>query len=82
MKDDFMLVVRKANKTLYREFKKSAVERDLTLGAALNEAMLYWIENCGAEKKPDPKNLLKIKPFDFGKGTEKLSTRIDEILYE
>ena len=76
-----MLVVRKANKTLYREFKKKAVERDMNLGTALNDAMIYWIENCDREKKPDPKNLLKIKPFDFGKGTEKLSTSVDEILY-
>jgi len=29
----------------------------------------------------DPHNLLRIKPFDWEKGTEKTSKEIDEILY-
>ena len=29
----------------------------------------------------NPKNLLKVKPFDWGKGTERTSKEIDEILY-
>jgi predicted CopG family antitoxin len=32
-------------------------------------------------RKKDPRKLLKIKPIDFGPGSENLSTEIDEVLY-
>ncbi len=40
-----------------------------------------WINVRKSVKKPDPKNLLKVKPHDFGKGSERLSTTLDEVLY-
>lgn len=78
---DFMLVIRKANPALYREFKKKAVERNISVARAIDEAMELWVEDGGSEKKPNPKNFLKVKPFDFGKGTENLSTSLDQVLY-
>lgn len=33
------------------------------------------------DMKKDPRILLKIKPFDWGIGTDKTSMEIDEILY-
>lgn len=77
-----MLVVRKADPAIYKEFKKKAIERNVSVGRAVITAMELWIEEGDDSKKPDPKNFLKVKPFDFGKGTENLSTTLDEVLYD
>jgi hypothetical protein len=76
-----LLVVRNANKQVYKRFKQKAVEEEMSIGTALNEAMEQWLEAKESRKKPDPRNLLKAKPVDFGKGSENLSTTLDEILY-
>jgi hypothetical protein len=81
VKDDFMLVARKVNKTVYREFKKKAVEKNVNVGRALVEAMELWIEDEHAAKKPDIKNLYKIAGSIKTKGPVKWSTEVDEILY-
>lgn len=76
-----ILVVRNTDKQLYKRFKQKAVEDDISVGTALNEAMEQWLDGRGAKKKPDPRILLKVKPIDFGKGSENLSTTLDEVLY-
>ncbi len=36
----------------------------------------------GKKEVKDPRKLLKAKPIRLGKGNEKLSTTLDEVLYE
>ncbi len=43
----------------------------MKVGEALNLAMKEWLKKENGEKEINPKNLLKIKPFDLGKGTER-----------
>ena len=57
------------------------MEDRIKRGYALTLAMNQWLERKREEIKPDPRNLLKIKPFDFGLGNEKLSIEIDKVLY-
>lgn len=52
------------------------------MGQALTEAMRDWIKQKKIElEKIDAGILLRTKPFDWGRGTEKTSKEIDEILY-
>ncbi len=78
---DFMLVVRKADPVVYREFKKKAVERNLSVGRALVKAMQLWIEEEGGEKKPDPRNFMKVVGMIKTERPVKWSTEVDETLY-
>lgn len=78
---DFMLVIRKANPTLYREFKKKAVERNVSMARAIDTAMEQWIKEDYSKKKPDIRNLYKIAGSVKTKGPVKWSTEVDEILY-
>ncbi len=81
--DKTFFAVRDVDEKAIRKFKALAVEERMKLGDALTKAMLYWL----AKEKKDKKkakgvdSLLKIKPFNWGPGTEKTSSEIDEILY-
>lgn len=68
--------VRDVDEEVYKEFKAKSVKEGLKLGKALTLAMKEWLEE---EKKG--KSFLKLKPFDWGEGTEKASREIDEVLY-
>lgn len=79
--------VREVDEEVFRKFRAKTVEEKMKLGYALSLAMKLWIEK---EKKKEEnkenelkgvKQLLKVKPFNFGPGTEKLSSEIDKILY-
>lgn len=72
--------IRGLDKEVFRRFKTKAVEEKLNLGEALNLAILQWLNRTNSKEK-DPKNLLKLRPFDWGFGTEKTSKEIDKILY-
>jgi len=72
--------VREVDEEIFRKFRAKAVEEKLNLGDALNLAMKKWLAE--EKKKKDPRNLLKVKPFNFGPGNEKLSEEIDKVLYE
>jgi hypothetical protein len=72
--------IRGLDEEVLRRFKARAVEERLKMGEALTLATKKWMREKGGEKT-DPKYLLKIKPFDWGKGTEKTSKEIDKILY-
>jgi len=73
------LVVRNVDDVVFRKFKVKAVEEDLNLGHALNQAMIVWVNLAARRKKRAP--LLDFKPFDFGKGSEHTSEQIDAIVY-
>lgn len=39
------VVIKKVNVDTYRTFKMKCVERGITIGAGINEAMFQWIKN-------------------------------------
>jgi len=77
-----MITVRDVNKKVLRKFKSKIVEHEMKMGQALTEAMREWIKQKKIEsEKIDAGILVRTKPFDWGKGTEKTSKEIDEILH-
>ena len=72
--------VRNLNPTLYKRLKAFALERNISVGDALNSAIASLLKQKGENRK-DPTLLLKIKPADWGRGSENSSTEIDEVLY-
>lgn len=75
-----ILVVRKTNKEIYKRFRQKALEENMNVGEALNQAMVYWLAKEESEK-PDVKKLLKLNGLIKTDKTVKWSEEIDEILY-
>lgn len=72
------LTIRGLNDRVYRRFKARAVEEGMKMGDAVAQAMELWIR----ETKKDPNlRLTDIETFNWGKGTERTSSEIDELLY-
>ena len=76
-----MLTVRKVNKRVYTRFKARVSESRINLGTALTQAMEEWLRNKDKKNKKSLKKLMEFKPIDFGPGSEKISGRMDEIIY-
>ena len=75
--------VREVDEETFRKFRALAVANKLRLGEALTEAMKKLMKEKHTNIKRDKvKYLLEVKPFNWGRGTEKTSNEIDEILYE
>ena len=72
--------VRNLNPRLYKRLRAFALQENISVGDALNAAIERLLSQKG-ERKKDPMLLLKIKPTDWGKGSENSSTEIDEVLY-
>ncbi len=79
MKKD-LITVRDVDEQILRNFRAHAIQKKMRMGEALTDAMKRWVKEVD-QKRTDPKILLKIKPFDWGKGTHKTSKEIDKILY-
>ena len=75
-----LITIRNVDEEVLRKFKAKAMEERMKMGQALTQAMKRWLREKG-KTKVNPRMLLKIKPFDWGPGTEKTSEEIDEILY-
>jgi hypothetical protein len=73
------IAVREVDKEVFRKFKAKTIEEDMKLGETLTLAMKFWL--IQKSKRANPKTLLEIKPFDWGKENENASERIDEFLY-
>ena len=74
--------VREVDEETFREFRAKAIQEKMKLGIALTKAMQKYIEeNKQTNRKTGVDALMKVKPFDFGPGTENLSNEIDEIVY-
>ncbi len=69
--------VRNVDDALFKEFKIAAARRDKNVGQAMNEAMRGWLDQQEGKTIP----ITRMRTFDFGKGTERLSQEIDETLY-
>ncbi len=79
---DTFIAVRNVDGEVYRRFRAKSVQEKIKLGRALTIAMNEWLSEQNAKtKKKDIRNLLKLKPFDFEKGNERLSEEIDDVLY-
>jgi hypothetical protein len=71
--------VRDVDEETFRKFRSLSVERRMKLGEALTKAMLLMIEKQKNNKKE--RKCPKIKPFPWGKGSERTSMEVDEIVY-
>ncbi len=81
MKKKELFAIRGIDEETYIKFRERAIAKRLRVGEALTLAMKEWLEKEEKREKINPKNLLKLKPFDWGPGTERTSEEIDEILY-
>ncbi len=70
--------VKDVEEQVFREFRADSVRSGFKVGKALTLAMKFWLEK--KEKKPRM-SILGLKPKDWGKGTERLSEKIDEVMY-
>jgi len=71
--------IRDVNKDVFNEFKSLTVKKKMKLGQALTMAMSEWLNE---EMEVPKKSLLELKPFKWGRGTEKTSKEIDKIVYD
>ncbi|MGB9716950.1 MAG: hypothetical protein ACPL4E_00710 [Thermoproteota archaeon] len=76
-----LFAVRGIEEETYVRFREKAIAKRLRVGEALTLAMKEWLKKEEEREKVNPRNLLKIKPFDWGPGSERTSEEIDEILY-
>ncbi len=77
-----MIAVRNVDEDTFRKFKAAATGENMNVGNALTAAMKQWTEEEKIKKyRHRGKRAAKIKPFSWGKGTEKTSEDVDEILY-
>ena len=74
------IAVRDVDEETFRKFRAMTVEDGMKLGDTLTIAMKHSVED-ERKKKPDPKNLLKIRPVKIGKEKVRWSEEIDEFLY-
>ncbi len=71
--------IRNLDEKAYRRLKAKAAVEGITIGTAISQAIMSWLE----QEKPQKKSvsLTDIKPEPFGKKNSRLSEEIDEILY-
>ncbi|MHB1493784.1 MAG: hypothetical protein ACYCR7_08960 [Thermoplasmataceae archaeon] len=75
-----ILVVRNANKEIYKRFRQKALEENMNVGEALNQAMNYWLVK-EKHKTTDVRRMLKLNGLIKTDKTVKWSEEIDELLY-
>ncbi|HEX9709509.1 MAG TPA: hypothetical protein VGB42_06035 [Candidatus Thermoplasmatota archaeon] len=71
--------IRSLDEDAYRRLKARAAAEGKTIGEAMNEAMRDWASQALAVEKRG--SILDLKPVSLGKGSERLSEQIDEIVY-
>jgi hypothetical protein len=76
--ETMQLSVKNVEEEVFREFKAQSVREGMKVGDSLSLAMKLWIQR--KSKKPRIK-ALNVTPTKWGKGTEKTSEEIDQILY-
>ena len=78
--EEQILVVRGVGKKMRIKLRQKAVERGLSMGDALTEAIENWVDATDAGR-PDPENLQKmVGIIKVGKKV-KWSSEVDETLY-
>ena len=76
-----MITVRDVDEEVLRKFKVMITSDRMKMGQELTHAMKEWMRQKEQLEKIDSTQFLRAKPFDWGKGTEKTSEEIDDILY-
>lgn len=71
---------RDVDEEVFREFKSVIARNGIKAGDGLNEALRLFISRF-REKPRKKMGLLDLKPIDYGEGSEKSSSEIDEVLY-
>ncbi len=74
------IIVRGVDEDAYKSLREKAIKNKMKMGVIINAAIKEWLRT-EEKTKINTKLLLKIKPFNWGKGTEKLSMELDEALY-
>ncbi len=74
------LIVRGVDENVYKALREKAIKDEMKMGVIISTAIKEWLKE---EEKTErnTKLLLKIKPFNWGKGTDKLIVELDEALY-
>jgi len=73
------VTIRGLDESVFRRFKAKAIEEGMKVGQAVAQAMETWMRQRPTKRRA---SLLDVKPFNWGEGTERTSTKIDKILYE
>lgn len=71
------ITVKEVDKRIFHELKAEAAKRNITVGIALTLAIEKWVSSL----KQTQDKLSRLKPRNWGQGTERLSEDIDKILY-
>ncbi len=74
-----MAITKGMDKEVFNKFKKEAKVQGLTVDGALTEAMILWV--LKKDEVKIKRNFLDLKPKSWGKGSERVSEQVDEILY-
>lgn len=70
--------IRNLDEEAYRVLKAQAALQGLSIGEAMTEAIWAYVRD---KRGPEAPNFWDIEPWDFGRGTERLSEEIDDIVY-
>ncbi len=76
-----MITVRDVDEEVLRKFKAVITVDKMKMGQALTKAMKDWIRQKERSERIDSSPFFKFKSFDWGRGTEKTSKEVDDILY-
>jgi DNA-binding transcriptional regulator LsrR (DeoR family) len=74
---DTQITVKNVDEETFKELKATAIKNKMNVGSALSIAMHEWVQKMNVKRE----KLLDFVPFKGGKGTERLSEQVDEILY-
>jgi len=73
------VVIRNVHDDAFREFKSKCAQLGLTAGVAASQAFENWA--LGQQARAPKSGVLSFKAVDLGKGTERGSTRVDELAF-
>lgn len=71
------ITIRDVDQEVFKEFKADSIRRGMTLGVAITLAM----EKFRVELVKKKSVFTKLKPIDWGKGSEHISEEVDKIVY-
>ena len=73
------ITIRNINDSAYRKLKAKAAVENISVGAAVTQAIEVWLSK--SKSKKGKVSILDIKPVPMGNKNKYLSEEIDKILY-
>ncbi len=73
------VTIRNLDEEAYRRLKARAALEGIAIGAAITQAIEFWLKDKKAER--GGVSLMDMKPEPFGKKNSRLSEEMDEILH-